>query len=149
MMKTKIYNHFDVPPRPKTSNKTPSRTKQEHKESSDVYFILDRYQKTGQIANVNNNDPIYGDFSTVGDYRQAREVMFETEKMFQNLPANIKEKFENNPQKLIEFIEDPKNLQEAIKLGLAIERVEPPKPLSAKDIVDAFKEGSKDESPKK
>lgn len=40
---------------------------------------------------------------------------------FAGLPSRVRKRFANNPQLLLKFLEDPKNLEEAIKLGLVQE----------------------------
>lgn len=61
----------------------------------------------------------FGDFSDVPDYLEAQNRIAEANEQFDALPAHIRERFDNNPAKLIGFISDKANLSEAIKLGLA------------------------------
>lgn len=42
----------------------------------------------------------------------------EVQGQFAGLPSRVRKRFANNPQMLLKFLEDPKNLQEAINLGL-------------------------------
>lgn len=42
----------------------------------------------------------------------------EVQGQFAGLPSRVRKRFANNPQMLLKFLQDPKNLEEAIKLGL-------------------------------
>ena len=46
---------------------------------------------------------------------------------FEKLDVNVRKRFENNPQKLLDFLKDDDNRDEAIKLGL-VERKDPAHP---------------------
>lgn len=45
----------------------------------------------------------------------------EVQGQFAGLPSRVRRRFANNPEQLIKFLEDPNNLEEAIKLGLVQE----------------------------
>ena len=45
---------------------------------------------------------------------------FINQKAFDALPAELRERFENDPGKFVEFCLDPKNKDEAVELGLAV-----------------------------
>ncbi len=64
--------------------------------------------------------------------------MIEAQENFMRLPANIRKRFDNDPAQLIEFINDPNNLDEAINIGLA---KEPEKPLPGSKV-DGVGDGS-------
>lgn len=128
-----------------TSNNEMSRTKQDQKDAADIHKILERYTRTGQIPQ-NTLDPMYGDFSQITDFREARNSLIEAENTFFGLPSEIRSKFQNDPAKMIDFLSDEKNRDEAIKLGLVSKPEEIIKPLTAADLAAEIKK--KDESPK-
>lgn len=101
-----------------------SRTKQSHTAETDINTIVARYTATGNFTHINRNTPKYGDFSKVGDYQQALDAVLEAQYDFDELPAVIRKRMDNDPGKLIEFLADPANLEEGRKLGL----FEPEKP---------------------
>jgi len=101
-----------------TLNCGPGRTRQEFKEETDVNYILNRFNKTGMLTHTNNRLPQYGDFSEVADYATAHAAVTDANEAFNELPAHIRKRFGNSPQRLLEFLEDPANLDEAEKLGL-------------------------------
>ena len=52
-------------------------------------------------------------------------MILNAEAMFEELPLEIKKRFDNDPAKLVEFCNDPKNLEEAIEIGLAPASLKP------------------------
>jgi phage internal scaffolding protein len=95
----------------------PTRAQQHHKDECDINVILERFGKTGQLP-VNAISGTYGDFSGVHDYHTALNTLIAAESEFDGLPANIRKQFGNEPANLIEFLNDPKNKDQAIELGL-------------------------------
>lgn len=106
----------------------PSMTKQEFAEECDINTIMRRYETTGRIDHVNSRMPEYGDFASVPDYQSAVNTVLEAESMFAELPARMRDRFGNNPQRLLEFLADPENRKEAEELGLVQPAPPPPPP---------------------
>lgn len=99
-------------------NNEKSKTKQSFKDETDINLILEKYVKTGLINHEPSNPGQYGDFSNVVDYQSACNAVLEVERNFMQLPAQARARFQNDPGQFLEFIQDPKNLEEAQKLGL-------------------------------
>ncbi|AXH72218.1 MAG: internal scaffolding protein [Microviridae sp.] len=100
------------------------RTKQAFKEECDINNIMRKYLEGAPIpANVSVGR--YGDFSSGADYLEAQSILLTAREQFAALPAKVRERFGNNPAQLLEFVADPKNLDEARKLGLL--KLEEPK----------------------
>jgi len=95
----------------------PTRAQQHHKDECDINVILERFGKTGQLP-VNAISGSYGDFSGVHDYHTALNTLIAAETEFESLPATIRKQFANEPANLIEFLNDPKNKDKAVELGL-------------------------------
>lgn len=93
-----------------------SLTEQEHLEETDINYIADRFMKTGHAPQIINM-PTYGDFEGVFDFQSAMNIITEAKHEFMSLPAKVRSRFNNDPHELIQFIEDPANRDEAIKLG--------------------------------
>lgn len=94
-----------------------SRTQQHFKDETDINNILRQFNITGQLP-TKAMSPRYGDFSGIGDYHSALNQVIAAEGEFMTLPAQIRGRFNNDPQELIEFLNNPNNKDEAIKLGL-------------------------------
>ncbi len=95
-----------------------SRTKQGHKAETDINTIMAKFQTTGMIDFVNKHEPQYGDASAV-DFQTSMETVASATEMFADLPAKVRDRFNNNPQELLLFLDNPENKAEAVLLGLA------------------------------
>lgn len=95
----------------------PSLTQQQFAEESDINFIADKFKLTGEMPQVLDL-PQYGDFTGIFDFQTAHNSVIEANKQFMTLPAKMRARFDNNPQKLLEFLENEENRDEAIFLGL-------------------------------
>ena len=97
-----------------------SRTQQQFAIDCDVNHILGRCKKTGVLDHVNKIQGTYGEFSNIEDYQSMLEKVYNAESAFMALPSTVREKFANSPNRMIAFLSDSKNDEEAIKLGLKI-----------------------------
>lgn len=104
----------------------PSLAQQSFKDDADINVMLERFKVTGQMPQ-GLVLPTYGDFTGVSDYRSAVDAINKASNAFMDLPANLRGRFDNDPQKFLEFVSDDKNRDEAIRLGLV------PKPPEVKD----------------
>lgn len=93
------------------------RTQQEFADECDINNIMARYQKTGLIDFVNQHQPQYGDVDGF-EYMEMQNKIVEAKNMFADLPANIRDRFSNDPAKFLDFFNDPNNREEATKMGL-------------------------------
>lgn len=107
-----------------------SMTQQQFKEEVDINTIVARFGLTGELPE-NLRMPVSGDFTKVGDFQSAMQMVREAEEAFMELPGHVRARFHNDPQRLIEFIEDDANRDEAQKLGLV---VPPTVPVKAPDV---------------
>ncbi len=92
-------------------------TEQSHKNTCDVNNIVKKYDKTGLIAHLSKMEARFGDMTGL-EFKTAQDQIILAKNMFAQLPPEIRKKFENDPGKLLEFMEDPNNRDEAIKLGM-------------------------------
>lgn len=103
----------------KTINNEPSKTRQEFTKSCDINQIVKKNIMTnGQFIPPGNSTPLYADVSDIPDFRTALDRVIYAKEAFTNLPSNIVKRFNNDPDKLVEFVNDPANLREGIELGL-------------------------------
>ncbi len=77
-----------------------------------------RFVKTGMIDFVNKHEPQYGDVTAL-DFQSSMERVATSREMFADLPAKVRDRFNNDPAELLQFLEDPRNKAEAVLLGLA------------------------------
>jgi len=123
-----------------TVNEEPSRTQQQFKDQTNVNNIMKKYLKTGTITHLNTSSGQYGDFSTLTDYQKSLQTVIDANNSFNQLSSEIRKKFGNNPQLLINFLADPKNREEAIDLGLI---TKPPQPDTQSLILNELKNQNK------
>lgn len=95
----------------------PSLAQQHMKDECDINVIVERFGVTGQLPQAPLS-PQYGDYSGVTDYHSALNAINATMDDFMALPAKLRVRFDHDPVKLLEFIENEANRSEAISLGL-------------------------------
>lgn len=107
-----------------------SLAQQQFKEESDINFIANKFALTGEAPQLPDGFQWGARFDQVFDYQTAMNAVVAGERAFMTLPAKVRKEFDNDPQKLLEFLEEPKNKDEAIRLGL-IPRAVPESPVGA------------------
>lgn len=112
----------------------PSLTDQSQAEACDINFILKRYQQTGVAPGV-NAEALYADVSESGDYHSAMNILNQANAQFEALDAHTRARFGNDPAQFLDFMHDPKNLPEMIKLKLVTQR----SPDAMERLVDEMK----------
>jgi len=117
----KILGMYDERPRVKvdcTGDKT--RVQQHMRDEVDMNNILRKYREKGILTHIRDSArALYGDFSGVGSLSDAIGVVQRAETLFSQLPARIRSRFGNDPEKFIGYAMDEKNVPEMIELGLA------------------------------
>jgi phage internal scaffolding protein len=92
-------------------------TQQHFKDETDINNILRQFNITGLLPE-SPLSPRYGDFTGISDYQSALNAVIAAESEFDALPAQIRARFDNNPEELINFLQNAENKDEAIALGL-------------------------------
>lgn len=101
--------------------KDPSMAQQNEKEEADINTIVRRFGLTGEMPQ-GFRIPQYGDFSEITDYQTALNAVKQANEAFLQLPAALRSRFHNDPEEFVEFCMDEKNYDEAVKLGLVVEK---------------------------
>jgi len=96
-----------------------SLTQQHMKDETDIRKIIDKYDRTGLITNVQRGIAQYGDYSEINEYREALDLVNNANASFAELPSEVRQKFGNDAGAFFEFATDPSNLEEMQKMGLA------------------------------
>lgn len=94
-----------------------TRTKQSFKEECDINTIMRKFNVTGQLPQ-NVHAPTYEDFSDVTDFHTAMNAIVAANESFDKMPAETRYRFNNDPQRFVEFCSDGGNRAEMIKMGL-------------------------------
>lgn len=95
-----------------------SLTKQSFRDLANINCIMARWQKTGEIDHINRNSPLYGDFSGAVDFQTSLAQVEEARQAFDALPSELRARMANDPQNLIEFVQNENNREECEALGL-------------------------------
>lgn len=100
-----------------------SRTKQSFQEECDINTIVAKSIKAGQLP-LSSKQGIFADVSEFEDFQTAHEKVQYALDAFQQVPAKVRDRFGNDPQKFFSFCQDQKNLKELKELGLLVETKE-------------------------
>lgn len=103
-----------------------SRTQQNQLRDADINVIVDRILKTGQVPQMRQPLTLQN-FNGIFDFRTAMDSVVAAQKKFMALPAKVRERFNNDPQRFVAFCEDPSNREEMKFLGL-LKKEEPKAP---------------------
>ena len=110
-----------------------SITKQSEKDSCDINLIMAHYTKTGVLTHQRDHEAEYG-YASSDTFNESMQIVAKGQSMFAELPSAIRSKFENNPAKFLDFVQDEGNLEEMQEMGLANKRLneKAEKPIPAK-----------------
>ena len=100
-----------------------SVTQQCFKDECDINILLAKFAVTGQLPD-NVRVPQYVDFEEAFDFQSSMNVIRAAEEAFNAMPAEVRDRFQNDPGRFLEFANDASNYDEALKMGLAIKRPE-------------------------
>lgn len=95
----------------------PTRAQQQFKDEVDINTIAKQFGMTGRLPECVRM-PTFEDFSDVVDYQTALNASRRAAQAFMEMPANVRERFQNDPQRFLEFCSNDANRAEAISLGL-------------------------------
>lgn len=118
------YDQGDVSKKTGLECKDKSLTLQSQAAEADINTILKRFGVTGQLP-MPERLPVFQDFAEIFDFRTALDQVREAQRLFMQVPADVRGRFQNDPQRFVEFCSDPANQDELVKLGLAPARVDP------------------------
>jgi len=91
---------------------------QSHKDSCDINSMIAKARRG--VFQPPRSPGSYGDFTGVTDYHSARNQILAAEATFFALPSELRNRFNNDPQEVLDFIDDPENLEECYELGLIV-----------------------------
>ncbi|UOF82671.1 scaffold protein [Microviridae sp.] len=111
-----------------------SKTHQSFAEECDINTIVRKFG-VGVPMPVTSQMPVSGDFTDIKNFQDAMERVVQAREAFMELPADVRARFGNEPAALIAFLDDGRNKEEAVRLGII------PKPVEVtRDVVQAVDE---------
>ncbi|AXL14615.1 internal scaffolding protein [Microviridae sp.] len=118
-----------------------SMTEQSHKDECDIHNILRKFEKTGMINHVAKHQGTYGDYTNALGFQEAQIVIAEAQSMFETVPSKIREEFDNDPAKFLDFIQDDDNREQMSEMGFDTSHLTPleapQEPISVKVIPES------------
>ena len=105
------------PPFDVSTSFSASLTEQSHLESTDINKIFHASKHSPELL-IPEIPPTFGDFSNVADFTEMQNRVADAISGFEALPAETRAFFEHKPANLVEFMNDPANVQDAIDMGL-------------------------------
>lgn len=115
-MSQNVRNKFTPREPTKLTDPGISKTQQHFKEETLMSNIVDKYRKGLPVA-TNKQQAKFGDMSSM-DFQDMQNIIADISMQFASLPAKLRGKFQNRPENLMRWLENPANQQTAIKLGL-------------------------------
>lgn len=104
----------------------PSMTAQEFRDEVDINSLVSLFLRTGiPQAPVPSQ---FVEFAERFDFQSAMNGLVQAKNQFAAMPSNIRDRFQNDPSRLMAFLADSDNRLEAEKLGLILT---PPAPVPA------------------
>lgn len=95
-----------------------SLTKQSFAKELDVNRIVKKYQQTGVLQKAHDFEAVYGQFDSL-DLRDYIEKVDAARDLFQEVPSDIRAKFNNDPGLFIDYATDEANMKQMVDWGLA------------------------------
>lgn len=97
-----------------------SLTVQADAKNADINYIVAQFGLTEQLP-YGNAVPEYIDYSDIpNDYHAAMIYVKDTDNLFMQYPADVRSRFNNDAGLFVNFVSDPANYDEAVKLGFAV-----------------------------
>lgn len=120
----RFYTHYNPPPKVGVKFSKPTLTQQQFKQEADINNIIASVNSAGVVNNPlwqGTRQPLYGDFSgiEVSDYLQAQSLLNEANSNFMALPSAVRQRFNNNPAELLDYLQGNPDIKELSALGLA------------------------------
>lgn len=98
--------------------KDDSKTEQSHRDDVNINNIMAKARR-GQMSDyIREFEGKYGDTTSL-QYHEAQNIVAAANQMFEQLPSELRNKFENEPRLFLDFVQNPDNKEELIKLKLA------------------------------
>jgi len=129
----------------------PSMTQQQFADECDINNIVASNASGRPITHLNQSTPEFADFGDSTDFHAHQNYLAEAREAFDALPSHVRARFNNDPAALLDFVTDEKNIDEAVKLGLATlrpeEPVKAPTPQDEPDFIPNPKKSNKNQPP--
>lgn len=96
-----------------------SLAKQAFAQECDINYILRNNALVAPLTPEQYASLRFEDLGNSVDYHSARNYLIEAENSFMSLDADIRARFQNDPGRFLDFVQNPDNAEELITMGLA------------------------------
>lgn len=130
----KSENNFDLDEESAkfgTVNVEPSLTLQDEAGEADINQIMQRFGVTGTVT-LTKRSPLPDDYLRVSSFHEAANIVREAQESFNELPADVRSKFDNDPGKFEAYLQDPDNANVLLKSNLVNKIIVPVPPAPMK-----------------
>lgn len=129
-----ILSRYNAGTRDGWSSTVPSLTQQQFKDEADINYIVSMYDSTGVMPTYHGDgqpaQPMFGDFAELPDNAQdVYNQMLAAKSNFDNLPLEVRKRFNYDPAAFLAFVDDPNNIDELVAMGLAVKTQHGPEPI--------------------
>lgn len=96
----------------------------------DINTLVRRFHLSGEMPE-GVRAVTYGDFTGISDFHTAANAIAVARENFEAMPAEVRRRFDNDPQRFVAFCSDESNLDELRRMGLAVPKavLEAPAPV--------------------
>ena len=130
----KSLTNIERPLRIRTENNEQSMTKQNLIDQADINKLIKSHGVTHIVQNANALEALYGIEITSMDLQDAQQMIYDAEKLFNEVPSELRKKFGNDAGAFIDYATNPDNLSEMQKMGLAPPPPPTPEPLQVEVV---------------
>jgi phage internal scaffolding protein len=116
------------------------RTQQHQKDECDINLIIKKHSPEQIALMASHNEGQYGDATSV-DYHAAQNIIANANTMFNELPSEIRNQFDNDPSLFLDFTSNKENEPAMREMGLLSPL--PPEPNTAESPVSVSEPVSK------
>lgn len=92
-------------------------TQQNQEADANINNIVRKYTQTGEIP-IHNRPPLVEDFALVQNFQDAMNLIVESKATFMEQPADVRNRFNNDPAQFVEFCSNEENRADMRKMGL-------------------------------
>lgn len=119
-----IRSRYNAGTREGWKSSVPSMTQQQFKDEADINYIVSMYDSSGVMPTFHGDgqpaQPVFGDFASLPDNAQEMyNRMIDAKNNFDNLPLEVRKRFNYDPAAFLDFVDNPENLDELVVMGLA------------------------------
>lgn len=111
--------------RPTLDCKGETMTEQHHKESCDMQHILKKFRNTGVLDHVAQHQGSYMNLPDAPTFHEAQNMIAEAKSVFESVPAHIRQDFDNDASKFVDFMQNNDNIDTIKAYGLDASHLTP------------------------